>query len=578
MKRPNFSPELMQAFAACRSHFLAAALFSMGVNVLYLTYPIFMLQVYGRVLSSHSEATLIMLILAATIGLITMSALDVVRARVLTRASLRLDEQLSARLVAALVDRGTQVRNEQRGQALRDFDTVRQFVSSQGAHALFDLPWAPIYMVIIFMLSVWQGWFAVIGALVLIMVSIFNELATRAPLQKANAVAVQNYAFTEASLRNAEVIQAMGMLPGLLNRWRKGRNEVLTQQANASDRAAWFSGIIRFIRMWLQVGILGLGAFLVIEEQINAGAMFVGMILLSRALAPIEQFVGASRSFSGARQAFGRINRLLLEVPASQAGMPLPPPQGALAVEGVIYSLPGQQRPILSGISFRLEPGEVLGLIGPSASGKSTLARLLVGIHRPNAGHVRLDGADVYQWRFGNLGPHVGYLPQDIELFSGNVRDNICRFSASSSERIVAAAQKAGVHELILRLPQGYETNLGEGGAGLSGGQRQRIALARALFGQPQFLVLDEPNSNLDTEGEQALANTVAQLKVEGVTVVIITHRPSLLSHADKILALKDGHIARFGPKDQVLAQLAAPASAAPRAMSQGPQSGLATI
>ena len=559
MKKPNISPELLQSFAACRGHFFAAALFSMGVNILFLVYPLYMLQVYGRVLSSQSEETLVMLIIAATIGLITMGALDVVRARVLTRASLRLDEQLAGRLMTALVDRGPQGSSEQRGQTLRDFDTVRQFVSSQGAHAIFDLPWAPIYMVVIFLLSAYQGWFAVIGALILIVVSVFNEYLTRGPLQKANAEAVRNYGFTDTSLRNAEVIQAMGMLPGLLNRWRKGRNQLLADQVTASDRAAWFSGLIRFIRLWLQVGILGLGAYLVIEEVINAGAMFVGLILLSRALAPIEQFVGASRSFSGARSALGRINRLLLEIPSSQASMPLPPPQGSLHAEGVIYSLPGHQKPILSGINFQLEPGEVLGLIGPSASGKSTLARLLVGINRPNAGHVRLDGADVYQWRAGNLGPYVGYLPQDIELFAGTVRDNICRFTASSSERIVTAAQKAGVHDLILHLPQGYETEIGDGGTSLSGGQRQRIGLARALFGEPRFIVLDEPNSNLDTEGEQALANTVAQLKAEGVTLILITHRPSLLTHADKILALKDGQMARFGPKDQVLAQLSAP-------------------
>lgn len=546
--------DLKQALAACRGYFAAAALFSLAINLLYLATPLYMLQVYDRVISSASETTLLMLTIALLLALVALAGLDVVRARVLTRAGIRLDRLLAARIVAATVDHvgGAGARS----QSLRDFDTFRQFVTGSGIHALFDLPWAPLYIAAIFLLHPVLGTFALGSAVLLVLLALANEWLVRRPLGEANESAARNYSFTEMSLRNAEVVRAMGMVDGLIRRWSLDRNRVLERQTTASDRAALISGLIRFLRLAMQSVILGLGAWLVIERQVTVGAMFAASILLGRSLQPVEQIVGTWRNLVSARGAFARVAALLVASPRRDRAIAMPRPAGHLSVEGVSFVMAGMTMPILRGVAFRLQPGEVLGIIGPSGAGKSTLARHLVGVVNPSSGTVRLDGADVATWPHASRGQHLGYLPQDIELFADTVAANISRFGTDADAEIIQAARMAGVHDMILRLPNGYETQVGEGGAVLSGGLRQRIALARAVFGDPSLVILDEPSSNLDAEGDSALADCVMQLKQRGTTVVIISHRPATLGTVDTMLVLRDGVVEMFGKRADVIARL----------------------
>ncbi len=555
-RRARPKNEILLAIGRCREHFAPAAMYSAGINLLYLAPSIYMLQLYDRVLGSGSEATLMMLSVALFLALGTMAALDSARAMILIRAGVRIDATLSKRVLSALIERGVYPGGAQHGQALRDLDTFRQVITGPGIHAVFDAPWIPIYIAVTFMLHPLQGSVAVVGALVLVVLALANEYATRRALRRANLSAINSYQVTEATLRNAEVIQAMGMQPGLTARWARDRAGVIGYQALSSDRAAFFQSLIKFVRMGLQSGMLALGAWLVLERQISPGGMFASTILLGRALAPIEQLVGGWKQFVQAIESFRRVSDLLAVQPPRPTGMTLPTPEGALSVEKLFFAPGPNDKPILKGISFNSRPGESIGVVGPSAAGKSTLARLIVGVWRPSAGYVRLDGADVYTWDRVEFGRHVGYLPQDIELFSGTVRENISRFSESQPEMVVDAARLAGVHEMILRLPKGYDTDIGEGGAILSGGQRQRLGLARALFGRPRLLILDEPNSNLDSEGEQALVAALAQLKANGTTMLIIAHRPSILGCVDKMMVLRDGIIEMFGPRNEVLAKL----------------------
>jgi ATP-binding cassette, subfamily C, type I secretion system permease/ATPase len=433
---------------------------------------------------------------------------------------------------------------------------VRQFISGSGIHAIFDLPWAPIYVAVIFLLHWTLGAFALACGVVLILMALANEMLTRSPLSQSNAAAARNYSFTEMSLRNVDAIRAMGMTEGLLRRWAVDRHVLLERQVVASDRAASMQSVVRFLRLSMQSVILGLGAYLVIERSVTAGTMFAASLLLGRALQPIEQITGSWRTFVSVRAAMRRLGELLAKSPSAGAGVALPRPAGRLTVEGLTFVTPGASRPILRGVSFEIAPGEVLGLIGPSGAGKSSLVRQLVGVLAPSAGVVRLDGADVTQWARNGLGRHVGYLPQDIELFADTVAANINRFQPGDDAATIRAAKLAGVHELILRLPQGYDTPVGEGGAVLSGGYRQRIALARAVYGDPSLVVLDEPSSNLDGDGDIALAHCVAELKQRGATVVIVSHRPNTIGVADKLLVLKDGAVEMFGARSEVLARL----------------------
>jgi ATP-binding cassette subfamily C protein len=450
-------------------------------------------------------------------------------------------------------------------QTLRDFDTFRQFVTGAGIHAVFDLPWAPIYIFVIFLLHPLLGAFALASAITLVVLAVFGQWRVQGPMAESGASASRNYAFTDMSLRNAEVVRAMGMMPGLLQRWDQDRSQALERQVVASDRAANNASLVRFLRLSMQSLILGLGAYLVIERLATVGVMFAASILLGRALAPVEQIVGAWRNMISARGAFQRIKALLASNPVPDPALALPRPAGRLLVEGLVYGIPGSPRPILRGISFRLEAGEILGVIGPSGAGKSTLARQIVGVLAPSFGAVRLDGADVSAWPRESLGRHLGYLPQDIELFADTVAANIGRFRAEDDDNdVIEAARLAGVHEAILRLPKGYETNVGDGGAVLSGGIRQRIGLARAVYGNPSLVVLDEPSSNLDSEGDAALLACITDLKMRGATVVIISHRPNTLGVVDKLLVLKEGAVEIFGPRNEVIGQLTRLASVKP--------------
>ena len=389
--------------------------------------------------------------------------------------------------------------------------------------------------------------------------ALLNEWLVRPPLTELNEAASRNYAFTEMSLRNWEVVQAMGMMGGLLQRWGRDRNRMLERQVNASDRAATMQSIIKFLRLSMQSVILGLGAYLVIERLATVGAMFAASILLGRALQPVEQMVGSWRNMVAARSAYKRIHDLLAAAPVRDPNLALPRPTGRLAVEALTFAPQGSNKPILRGVSFRIDAGEVLGVIGPSGAGKSTLARQIVGVMAPSAGAVRLDGADVATWPKDSLGRHLGYLPQDIELFADTVAANISRFQTGDDEKVIEAAKAAGVHDMILRLPKGYETQVGEGGAVLSGGYRQRVGLARAVYGNPSLVVLDEPSSNLDSEGDAALADCITQLKEQRVTVVIISHRPATLGVVDKILLIRDGVAEMFGTRAEVLGKLTRP-------------------
>ena len=549
---------MRRVFDACRRYFVTALLFSLAINLLYLASPLYMLQVYDRVVSSGSHVTLVMLTLVLLVALAALAGLDSVRARILARASIHLDRLLAGRVVTVTMEsaaRGATARS----QPLRDFDSFRQFITGSGIHAVFDLPWAPIYIGVIFLLHPWLGTFALGSAIVLVLMALLNERMVRQPLTEANNAATRNYSFTEMSLRNSEVVQAMGMMPGLLNRWSRERNLVLEHQAVASDRAATTQSMIRFLRLAMQSLILGLGAYLVIERLATVGAMFAASILLGRALQPVEQIVGYWRNLTSARSAFRRVRELLKANPPRDPALSLPRPAGRLSVEGLTYVLPGTTRSILRNVSFRIEPGEILGIIGPSGAGKSTLARQLVGVLSPTTGAVRLDGADVAPWPRESLGRHLGYLPQDIELFSDTVAANVSRFRKDDDADVIEAAQLAGVHDMILRLPGGYETQIGDGGAVLSGGHRQRIGLARAIYGNPSLVVLDEPSSNLDSDGDAALLSCIAELKKRGATVVMISHRPNTLGAVDKLLVLRDGTLEVFGARDEVISRISRP-------------------
>jgi ATP-binding cassette, subfamily C, bacterial len=564
--------EVRDILRTCRSYFVSAAVFSLAINLLYLASPLYMLQVYDRVISSSSVVTLTMLTVALLIAFVALAGLDVVRAQVLTRASIKLDRLMAGRVVMAIIDNSSAIGGA-RSQLLRDFDGFRQFITGMGIHALFDLPWAPLYLLVIFMLHPLMGAFALGSAVLLVIMALINERLVRPPINESNEAANRNYAFTEMSLRNVEVVQAMGMAEGLIRRWGRDRVRMIARQVNASDRAAVMSSMIRFLRLSMQSLILGLGAYLVIERAMTVGAMFAASILLGRALQPIEQIVGSWRALISARESYMRVRDLLAANPLRTARIELPRPVGHVSVEGVTYVPPRSNKPILKGVSFRIEPGDVIGVIGPSGAGKSTLVRNIVGVLRPAAGAVRLDGADIATWPRSSLGQHVGYLPQDVELFADTVAANISRFQQVRGDAVVKAAQTAGVHEMILRLADGYETQVGEGGMTLSGGYRQRIGLARAVFGQPSLVVLDEPSSNLDSEGEAALSECILRLKKNKVTVILVSHRPSTVAVVDKILLLIDGVVEAFGPRAEVLARLAQPRNM-PAVASVGGHSG----
>jgi PrtD family type I secretion system ABC transporter len=561
--------ELRHLLLSCKSYFVTVMIFSCAINLLYLAGPLYMLQVYDRVVSSGSIVTLVMLTLVLLLAFAALAGLDTVRGRILARASIRLDQNMSSRVITAIVDASLKT-GSAKSQYLRDFDNFRQCVTGAGIHAIFDLPWAPIYIAVIFILHPLLGAFALASAIALVLLALLNERWVRVPLAEANEAGVRSYNFTDMSLRNSEAIQAMGMLDGLLGRWGRDRNLSIERQVTASDRAATMSSLIRFLRLSVQSIILGLGAYLVIERLSTVGAMFAASILLGRAMQPVEQIVGAWRPIVSALNAYKRVGALLKAIPITEPRLSLPRPAGDLSFENVSFMVQGSPRPILHGISFEIAAGDLLGVVGPSGAGKSTLARHMVGVAAPTAGSVRLDGADVSTWPRASFGACVGYLPQDVELFADTVAANISRFNNDDERdaKVVAAAKLAGVHDMIVRLPDGYETQVGEGGAVLSGGYRQRIGLARAVYGNPRLVVLDEPASNLDAEGDAALTDCLVQLKKAGTTVVVISHRPSTLSVVDMILMIRSGAVELFGPRAEIMARLTRPV-AVPAASSK---------
>ncbi len=545
----NRTSEISQALTRFKSTFVTVGVFSAIINLLMLVPSINMLQVYDRVLASANEVTLAMLTLMVLGAYVVMSALELIRSFILVRVGAAFDMQLNKRVYAASFEQNLK-------QAGGDLVTVRQFLTGNGVFAFFDAPWLPLYLVVIFFFEPALGWFALGGTAVLMLLAYVNERVSKEPLAEANSMAVAANTLATNNLRNAEVIEAMGMLPNLMGRWFKMHGKFLHLQAEASEKAGLVGALTKFVQLSLQSLVLGFGALLVIEGKMTPGMMIAASILVGRALAPVQQLIGVWKSVSATRSAWQRLETLLEANPARTDGMSLPKPAGALAVENVTAAAPGSKVAVLKGLSFTVAAGDVLGVIGPSGSGKSTLARLLVGVWQAQAGKVRLDGADIYQWNKAELGPHLGYLPQDVELFGGTVSENIARFGAIDAEAVVQAAQRAGVHEMVLQLPQGYDTLLGDGGAGLSGGQRQRLGLARAMYGDPSVLVLDEPNSNLDDVGEQALVNAIGALRKRGKTVVLITHRTSVIGVTNKLLLLRDGMSDMFGPTDQVLGLL----------------------
>jgi len=547
-----------------RRLFGVLALFSGVINLLMLVPSIYMMQVFDRVLTSRNETTLLMLSLIL-LGFFALGCvLEWVRGQVMIKMSAGLDTQLGERVFDAAFERSLKEHSSNPAQVLSDLNSIRQFVTGPALIAIFDAPWLPIYVIATFLFHPWLGVFTVIGSLILAGLGVWNELTTRKSMSEANRLSVASSSYVNSTLQNAEVIQAMGMLAPLRQRWFNVQQRVITEQGEASDRSSRIAALSRFVRMTWQSLALGLGAILVIENQISAGVMIAVSVLLGRAMAPAEALIGSWKQMGNAKSSYERLNRLLNEFPKAAPGMPLPAPTGALSIDRLVITPPGMHKPAVNGVTISLAKGEVLAIIGPSASGKSSLARAMVGIWTARQGSVRLDSAEVGQWSRAALGPHLGYLPQDIELFDGSIAENIARFGEVDAGKVIAAAQLAGINEMILHFPKGYDTLLGTGGLGLSGGQKQRIGLARALYGQPALVVLDEPNSNLDDAGEAALVQAVRKLKAEGCTVVLVTHRPSILGAVDKLLFLKDGVQTLFGPRDQVLKTLvpATPAKA----------------
>lgn len=572
--KPQFE-ELRALLGSMKQYFWGVGAFSFVINLLQLTAPLYMLQVYDRVLNSRNEMTLLMLTILVVALFLVMAAIEFVRSRVLVRVGAAMEAKLNDRVFDAAFE-ATLRRGGNARQALTDLTQLRQFMTGNGPFVLFDAPWFPIYLAVIFLMHPLIGWFSVGAALILVALTAVTEMATQKPLAEANKYANEATNFAHNNLANAEVVEALGMLPALRDRWKKKHVQHLVLQAVASDRAGLISSVTKFVRVTSQSLILGLGAWLAIKNELSPGGMIVGSILMGRALAPIDQLIGNWKGFVQARLAYDRLGQLLAAFPARPPRMSLPAPKGEVVVEGVVLTPPGGTVPVLRGVSFAIPTGAIVGVIGPSGSGKSTLARALVGVWTPQAGKVRLDGADVSSWDKAELGRYLGYLPQDIELFDGTIAENIARFGSIEAPLVVAAAQAAGVHEMILRFPQGYDTPIGPGGAVLSGGQRQRVGLARALYGDVRLIVLDEPNSNLDDVGEAALVQALLRLKAQGKTVVVITHRTSVLAAVDRLLVMRDGVVQAYGPRDEVLAALQRAAQQAQAAAAQPQQGGQA--
>lgn len=552
-------PALTRVLSSCRRAAVWLLVFSLAINLLILASPIYMMQIFDRVLSSGRMETLLFLTVIAGVAVIFMGAIEIVRGQFMQRAGRWLVLRLAPEVIEATM-RSSQLGNHNGAQPLRDLASVRTTIVSPSISALFDAPWAPIFILVIFFLHPWLGGIAVGAAVLLMILALLNELAARRPLKEASRLVIGNTYAVDAALRNAEAIHAMGMLPNFLVRYARTNDESLHQLVQAGDRNAAMVGISKALRIFVQILILGTGAYLVLGVELTPGGMIAASILLGRALAPVEQLIGAWKQLVGARQAWGRLDELFYALPPRPKTMPLAAPEGRLSCERVVYAVPQRERPILGGIDLTVGPREALSIVGPSAAGKSSLCKILVGAWRPTGGHVRLDGADVYTWDAAQLGRFLGYLPQDVGLFGGSIIDNIARLAPDPNPTaVIEAAKIAGVHDMILALPNGYETEIGEGGAFLSGGQRQSIGLARAFYGRPRLIVLDEPNTSLDANGEEKLLRAIMTAKGWGASVVIVSHQPRMmLRSVDKLLLLRDGVQHGFGPRDKVLSQLRA--------------------
>ncbi|WP_017905888.1 type I secretion system permease/ATPase [Pseudomonas asplenii] len=565
---------LFRVLGEYRNTLISVGCFTALINVLMLVPSIYMLQVYDRVLTSQNETTLVMLTLMVVGFFAFIGLLETLRSFIVIRIGSRLERQFNLRVYQAAFERNLLRGEGHAGQALGDLTHIRQFLTGPALFAFFDAPWFPLYLLVIFLFNPWLGVFASVGAVLLIALACLNEWLTRKPLGEASGYSQKSSQLATSHLHNAETIQAMGMLGALRRRWFQVHSRFLARQNQASDTGAVVTSLSKSLRLCLQSLVLGLGALLVIKGDMSSGMMIAGSILMGRVLSPIDQLIAVWKQWSAAQLAYRRLDALLREFPQGEPSMSLPEPKGQVAFEQVSAGPPGRGGATLHHVSFAIEAGEVLGVLGASGSGKSTLARVLVGVWPTLAGVVRLDGADIHRWNRDELGPHIGYLPQSIELFSGTVAENIARFSEADPQKVVAAAVQAGVHELILRLPQGYDTPLGDDGCGLSGGQKQRVALARALYGGPRLVILDEPNSNLDAVGEAALTAAIVQLKAQGSSVILVTHRTSSLAQADKLLVLNEGRVQAFGPSAEVLKALAGgvqPAAAPPPSREPAP-------
>lgn len=549
-KSPN---EIIEALRGYKKIFRSVCVFTAFMNLLLLVPSIYMLEVYDRVLTSRNHFTLLMLSLIVLLLYIVNGILDIIRSYTVIEVGKKIDAQLNHRIYTAAFEQNLKVKGGGAGQALNDLTTIRQFVTGPSLYAFFDVPWFPFYLIVIFLFNFWLGVYSAVCVLILLVLAVINESLTHNSLAEANTLSVKSAGIASTNLRQAEVIESMGMLPAIRDRWFKVHHKFLEMQAIASQHASSIGSITKFFRTLMQSFALGFAAYLVLENQLSAGMMIAATILLGKATSPVEMVIGSWKQWRGAVSAYERLTHLLENNPPRAVGMSLPRPDGIVSLDGVYAAPPGAQKAVLKNVSFEIEPGDVLGVIGASASGKSTLARVMVGIWPSTPNAVRIDGADVYRWNKDELGPAIGYVPQDIELFPGTISENIARFTEFKSEDVVEAAKAAGVHDLVLHLPQGYDTVIGDGGAGLSGGQKQRIALARALFGKPSVVVLDEPNSNLDEVGERALINAIRELQSRKAVVVVISHRVPILKATTKILLLKDGVVQMFGSSSDVI-------------------------
>ncbi|MGO0684795.1 type I secretion system permease/ATPase [Pseudomonas fulva] len=550
--------KLHAAIKACRVSFLSVGFFSLFVNALMLVPTFFMIQVSGRVVPTGNTSTLGVLTVVLTGLIVTSGSLEWVRSRILVRVSNRLSVLLSSDVYRASFKRAlSSGGSDATAQLLNDLTTLRQFFTGPGILACFDVPWFPVYTAVMYLFHPWLGWFTIGCALVLIVLAIINHKVTGKVTAEASRQIIESNVVTTKILRNAEVIESMGMLDTLMNRWAARQRKVLKLQSDSSDQGAVISSVSKTFRIWSQSIALAIGAYLVVTHQINPGLLIAGSLLLGRALAPIDQVIGNWKGFIAAKVQYDRLNKELMDLSAEPSFTRLSAPTGCIDVDGLVVTPPGGSTPVLRDVSFTVPAGSIVGIIGSSGAGKSTLVRAIMGIWTCQKGAVLLDGVDIKQWSKRELGPYVGYLPQDIELFEGSISENISRFDTMDPEKIVQAAKIAGVHEMILMLPEAYETVIGSEGINLSGGQRQRLGLARAIYGIPRLIVLDEPNSNLDELGERALGVALQKLKELGSTIFIVSHRPNVLSRVDRVMVMADGSISLYGERDKVIAQLA---------------------